>query len=353
MASIEKRIAKNGAVSYRVKIRTRGQLPESSTFRRLTDAKRWAKQTEGAIVEGRHFKNAEGKRHTLGELIDRYLEEVLPNKRPNTIRSQSQQLRWWKDHLGDRMLAEITPALVAEYRDKLTRGNGRARGPASVRRYLAALSHVFTVAVKEWGWLEDNPLTKVSKPKEPRGRVRFLSDDERARLLQACRESSNPDLYTAVVLALSTAARRMEIWGLRWSQVDPRRGTITVEETKNSERRSLTLVGHALELVHERAKVRRIDTDLIFPAPSDPQTPIDFRWAWEVALKRAQVGDFCWHDLRHSAASYLAMNSASLAEIAEILGHKTLEMAKRYTHLSEAHTAHVVASMNEKIFGRT
>lgn len=68
-------------------------------------------------------------------------------------------------------------------------------------------------------------------------------------------------------------------------------------------------------------------------------------------LKRADIKDFRFHDLRHSAASYLAMNGASLAEIAEILGHKTLSMVKRYSHLSEAHTSEVVARMNQKIFG--
>jgi integrase len=79
--------------------------------------------------------------------------------------------------------------------------------------------------------------------------------------------------------------------------------------------------------------------------------PIDLRTPWETALKNAGIEDFRFHDLRHSAASYLAMNGASLAEIAEVLGHKTLQMVRRYAHLSEAHTTNVVASMNEKIFG--
>lgn len=86
--------------------------------------------------------------------------------------------------------------MIGECRDELARD----RSPATVNRYLAVLSHAFAVAVKEWGWLDDNPLRKVTKPQEPRGRVRFLSDDERERLLQACRESASPDLYPAVIL---------------------------------------------------------------------------------------------------------------------------------------------------------
>jgi integrase len=77
---------------------------------------------------------------------------------------------------------------------------------------------------------------------------------------------------------------------------------------------------------------------------------IDITTAWELALKRAEITDFRFHDFRHSAASYLAMNGASIAEIAEVLGHKTLQMVKRYAHLSESHIAKVVASMNKKIF---
>jgi integrase len=79
--------------------------------------------------------------------------------------------------------------------------------------------------------------------------------------------------------------------------------------------------------------------------------PVDIRTAWENALKKAGIEDFRFHDLRHSAASYLAMNGASLAEIAEVLGHKTLQMVKRYAHLSEAHTHSIVSKMNERIFG--
>lgn len=219
-----------------------------------------------------------------------------------------------------------------------------------MNRYLAILSHVFTVAVKEWGWIEENPVLKVSKMKEPRGRVRFLSEDERKNLLEECKKSESPCLYKVVVLALSTGARRMEILGLKWQDVDIARDVITLHETKNGERRVLPLAGHALALIKQHSKVRQLNCDLVFPGKL-LQNPVDIRTPWETALKKAKICDFRFHDLRHSAASYLAMNGASLAEIAEILGHKTLQMVKRYSHLSEAHTSKVVARMNEKIFG--
>jgi len=356
MANIEKRISNDGKTSYRVKIRLKGFPSQSATFERLTDAKKWAQQTESAIREGRHFKTTEAKRHTLAEMIDRYCRDVLPSKK--SAKDQAQQLAWWKSEIGSYSLADVTPSLIGECRDKLGREitvRNKLRSPASVVRYMAALSHAFTIAVKEWGWLEDSPMRKVTKPKESRGRVRFLSDDERARLLKACKESSNPYLYTVVVLALSTGMRQGEIMGLTWDVVDLNQGRAILHETKNGERRAVAITGHALELLKELSKVRRIDCNLLFPAkenaPQKPQKPMDLRTPWETAVKRAELHDFKFHDLRHSAASYLAMNGASLAEIAEVLGHKTLQMVKRYAHLSEGHTARVVQSMNDKIFG--
>jgi len=360
MASIRKRTNKDGSTSYRVDIRLKGHPVERATFKRLTDAKAWAQNTESAIREGRYFKTRESQKHTLGDLIDRYIRDVLPTK-PKQAVDQKQQLEWFKAEIGAHTLADVTPAKIVECRDKLlteTLKTGKTRAPATVVRYLAALSHAFTIAVNEWGWLDDSPLRKVKKPALPRGRVRFLSEDttdgidgERTRLLKACEESSNPYLYPVVVLALSTGMRQGEIMGLTWEDVDLHQGRATLHETKNGERRVVPLTGKALELLKAHAKVRRLDTSLLFPG-KHPQKPMDLRTPWESALKKAGIDDFRFHDLRHSAASYLAMNGASLAEIAEVLGHKTLQMVKRYSHLSEAHTAGVVARMNARIFGQ-
>jgi integrase len=353
MASIEKRTGSDGTTGYRVKVRLRGYPTQSATFERRTDARKWAQSTEVAIRERRHFKQAEAKKHTVADMVERFLRSVLPHKSKSSAYKYSQQLRWWRDQIGSYTLADASPALIGERRDMLARTinqRGTVNTPATVNRYLAALSVAFSIAVNEWGWLDDSPMRKVSKLKEPRGRVRYLSDNERERLLTACRKSESEDLYVAVVLALSTGARRMEIWGMRWPQVDFNRQTITLHDTKNGERRVLPLAGHAFELMRQRAKVRRLDSDLVFPGKKKA-LPIDLRTPFETALQRAGIDDFRWHDLRHSTASYLAMNGATLAEIAEVLGHKTLAMVKRYAHLSEAHTATVVGKMNSRIFG--
>jgi integrase len=351
MATIDKRTMQDGTVVYRVRVRRKGYPQQVASFPKLSDAKKWAQIREGAVLEGRHFQISEAKKYTLTDVITRYMREVLPQKRASTIPDQARQLRWWKTQLGHALLADVTPALIAECRDKLTRDKAKPRANATTVRYMAAISHVFTVAVREWQWCDDNPVRKISKPKEPRGRVRFLSEDERQRLLDSCKVSRNPHLYTIVVLALSTGARRGELLNLCWSDVDVKRGTLTFHQTKNGERRAVPLTGYALEVLTQHARVRRLDTSLVFP-DSTGIRPLGIREAFEYAVKRARITNFKFHDLRHTFASYLAMNGASLMEIAEALGHKTLAMVKRYAHLTVAHMHSVVERMNRAVFGK-
>jgi len=344
MASIEKRTTQNGKTSYRVKIRLKGYPVQTTTFTRLTDAKKWVQDTESAIREGRHFKTAEAKKHTFDELVVRYCAELLPDYSEREQKERKSKLKWWGEGIGHCLLSDITPASITEQKSKLD------RSPATIDKYLKNLSHAFNVAVNEWGWLEDNPVKKVKSPKLPRGRVRFLDDDEREKLLQACKDSSNDWLYLTVILALSTGMRQGELMGLKWKDINLKDRYLILDKTKNGERRRVPLAGHALEQLIIHSKVRRLDTELLFPS-KNPDKPIDLRKPFANALKQAEIMDFKWHDLRHCTASYLAMNGASLAEIAEVLGHKTLQMVKRYAHLSDGHVSSVVESMNAKIFG--
>jgi integrase len=347
MATIDQRPGPDGKLVYRVRVRRKGTPTQTSTFTKLADAKQWAQMIAGRVLEGRHFPSMKPTRHTVSETIERYLCEILPHKSANTRYNQRYQLQWWSKQLGPSALRDLTPDLLSQWRDALA----KTRAPASVRAYFSVLSHVLTITVKEWGWLRDNPMHNVRMPRIPRGRVRYLSEDARQRLLNACKGSRNPWLYTVVVLALSTGARKMELRRLRWPDVDVQRQVITLHETKNGERCVLPLTGHAWDLLQYHALHRRTDTELLFPRQRELNKPMDIREAWESTVKRAGITDFRFHDLRHSCASYLAMRGASLAEIAEVLGHKTLQMTKRYTHLSEAHTRGVVERMNRAVFG--
>ncbi|MDD5216210.1 MAG: site-specific integrase [Methylococcales bacterium] len=138
-------------------------------------------------------------------------------------------------------------------------------------------------------------------------------------------------LLICVVLALATGMRQGELMTLKWCYVDLKNGVAILHETKNGEKRRIAITGYALELLRDYAKVRRIDTPLLFPSPTKPQQPIELKKSFLRALSVAQIDNFHWHDLRHSAASYLAMNGASATEIAAFTGHKSLAMVARYT----------------------
>ena len=353
--TIEKRVTSDGVTNHRVKVRLKGHPPVTATFSRVTDARRWKQQTESAIRDGRHFKYSEGKKHTLGELVDRYIADVLPTK-PKSEKQQKPQLLWRKREIGCYLLSDVTPALIVQQRDKLLKGitrSKRPRSPSTVIRYLAAMSHAFTIAMKEWDWVEDTPFRRVSKPKEPRGRERFLSVSERESLVSACKQSDNRMLYSIVVLAISTGMRCGEILGMTWDAVDLEKDCVVLRDTKNGDTRSVAITGLAKHLLVVLDKVRRIDTNLVFPNTSwgDKVRPLDFRKAWGTAMKKADVKNFRFHDLRHTAASYMAMDGATTGEIAGVLGHRTLQMVKRYAHFSESHRAGVIRSMNNSIFG--
>ena len=352
MATIERRTSETGQISFRVKIRLRGHPTEHASFSRMTDAKLWAQSTEAAIREGRHFKTPEGKRQTVADMVDLYLEEVAP-QRPRNLVNTRRHLLWWKSKIGQMLVSDVTPAVVSRLRNELVSKpgpKGKQRAGATVVRYLASLSHAFTIAMKDWCWVTDNPVLKISKPRQSRGRERYLSDDERQRLLAACDESTSRFLKAVVVLAMSTGMRRGEIMAMTWTRVDLNRKMIYLTETKNDTSRAIPLAALALEMLVELSKVRRIDTDLVFYG-TDPSKPVDLKKPWETAVRKAGLLDFRFHDLRHTAASYLAMNGATTLEIAALLGHKTLTMVKRYSHLANSHTSVVLTSMNNKIFG--
>lgn len=356
MATIESRKAKDGTTRYRALVRVQGHKALSATFGTRRKAERWASKTEGAIHEGAHLPTAAARRKTLQHVLERYERDVAPALADGDKRLM--QLGWWVDHLGPVSLAALTPARIAEGRDALAAGegpSGKKASEATCNRYLAALSAALSLAVREWGWIADNPARKVTRKREPRGRVRFLTDTERTDLLDAARASDDPHLYPLVVLAICTGGRQGELMALRWRDIHLERGVAIAEQTKNGERRALPLTGPALEVVRELAKVRRIDDDLIFR--SDDGSTIFPRKAWLAALAAAGLDHphddprhLTFHDLRHECASQLAMSGATLAEIAEVLGHKTLAMVKRYSHLAEGHTRSVVERMTGRLF---
>jgi integrase len=348
MARIEKRLLNDGSTRYKAIVRRTGAPMRTKTFRTRAQAIRWGREIDNLVDDRKALPTRVDEQRTVNDVIGRYRLEILPDLDRKGQSSRSNHLAWWSKRIGDLRVSEVGLSVIDGALRALARGetpSGKNASPATRNRYLATLRHAFSIARRRWEWIDGNPISGLAA-REPRGRVRFLDEDERTRLLHACRRSKDARLYPLVVLAVSTGARQGELLRLRWADVDLIRGVAVVLETKNDERRALPLAGHALEVLQERSKVRRINSDLLF---ANERGRASFpRIAWKDAVQAARLEDFRFHDLRHSAASYLAMSGATLAEIADVLGHKTLAMVKRYSHLTEQHTSAVVARMNER-----
>jgi integrase len=370
MATIQKRKRANGTV-YRVMVRIKGFPEQQKTFSRLTDAKMWAQQTEAAIRKG-EFKNVirAANKNTVQGVIGRYREEISPHKAASTQRAEKSYLAFWERELGKYALSYVTPELITEKLDALSMAGdtrrkledgqkpSRPKSRKTLKHYRDTLNVLFGLAVK-WGWTSSNPLDGVNKiTKANVERVRYLDENERKSLLDACKASDNDQLYPIVVFALSTGARKGEILSLTVEDVDLKRGAAILRDTKNGETRPAPIVHHLKDLLRDHIQeVTALYDEMedasatrwLFPR-RDGLAPIDIRKAWENARDAAGIRDFRFHDLRHTTASYLAMNGANPLEIAEVLGHKTFQMVKRYSHLSDSHVKELVQSVNEKMF---
>jgi len=343
VATIRGRLKADGSEVWEVQVRIRGFEPRTASFKRKTDAKQWAASEESALRERRRFPHREAEKHTLAELIDAYQLHGKSEYR--------QALKWWRDRYGARRLLDLGPEVVSGAKQELSSGGKRGgvpRSAATVNRYLAALSVAFGYGRKELRWVRENPVRDVSRLPEPKGRTRFLTPSERTALLKACEPS--PDLQDLVVLALTTAARAGELLGLTWPDVNLERARAVARDTKNGETRVLPLHGPALEILRRRSKARAADSDLVFPHKNKDAHQWYSR-PFRAAVEKAEIPDFRFHDLRHTAATYLLESGATLAELAGILGHKSLAMVKRYAHVSEEHASSVVERMTTKVFG--
>lgn len=343
--------------SYRAQVRVKGRTSESATFPRKEEAKAWAASIETAIREGKHFPHAAAKRTSFDALAKDYVETVLAEFDAKEKERRTRQLDWWAKQFSGLSLAEITADVVSKGRDAsaaetFTRGKLRTntktgavmppreykRSGSTVNRYIASLSHALTFAVKERRLIDRNPVGDISSKKEPRGWTRFLSD--------ACAKSGWAPLHTLVLLAISTDARRGELLSLRWADVDLKAGRALVRETKNGEQRTLPLAGKALDALRTLKLNGSARSEWVFPNPSGHPGPFEnFDAYWYAALETAGISDFHFHDLRHTTASMLAAQGAPLLEIADVSGHKTLAMVKRYSHLVIDRKAKVIERM--------
>lgn len=345
---------KNGKIitTFQAIVRVQGYPDQVKTCKLLKEADVWETKTKAEMHAGTFRDDKDFRNKTLLDAIERFEQEVLTSETKN-LKTILGHLRYWKKELGKYALRRLHPDLINKKIHELSQGKVLYKGdrsPATVNRYRASLSSVFAVAYREWMWIDESPMKRVRKLKEPRGRIRHLSYEERDRLLPVCLESRNRFLYPIVIVALSTGMRRGEILNLKWCDIDLEQNRAILHNTKNGERRVVALKKKALEELRKLYLENVRNSLYVFPNKWGTG-PIAFKSAWENAVKKAEVEDFHFHDLRHTAASYMAMSGASLLEIAEFLGHKCLSMVRRYSHLTHEHTSGKVEAMSDLLFG--
>lgn len=308
---------------WQARIKRDGYPDQVKTFGARSDAERWARSIESEMDKGQFVDTQEAQRTTLKELILRYVREVTPTMQSvteDTFRLKAMA----RKSIANWSLANLSAARIASYRDERLKqvSNG------TVIRELAYLSSIINHARREWGINTPNPVQNVRKPPSPAGRTRKLSVDEKVKLLAAIEPRGRQNSWTnsVVILALETAMRRSELLALRWEHINLANQTALLPDTKNGTPRSVPLSTTAVELL--RSIPRNISGE-VFPIKY-----FTLDAAFKRAVKKAELEDFHFHDLRHTAITAIAEKLPNLIELSAVTGHKSLAMLKRYYHPS-------------------
>lgn len=281
-------------------------------------------------VRGELLGVREEKRILFPDLADKYLEWARGRKALHSIEVEESAVTRFKERFSG-VASKVTQADVEAFLSERL----KTIGPARHNRDLTLLRGIFKKGV-EWGYCRTNPALGIKKLKEPPGRIRFLTDEERERLLDAC----SPRLRALVQVALDSGLRRGELLGLKWENLDLRNRMIRVEHSKNGERRDVPMTDRVLEIF--QATPRRLDTPYVY-AGTEGRPQRDVKKAWGTAIRRSGVENFTFHDLRHTFASYLVMGGVDIRTVQTLLGHKSITMTMRYAHLSPAHLREAIS----------
>lgn len=328
MAYIQKVKRKKGII-YRVFIRPPGLKPITKTFTTRREANQFVNKLDDDRRQIQAFQQNKHKT-LLSKVIDDYLVNGYKGQRP---RDEEYKLNYWKSQIGIKQISEVSRIDISNSLTNLPSHLSNA----TVNRYKAAISVVFTYACRYYNLL-DNPVKSIPSRPENNARIRYLSKDERALLFKATKESKWSKLHLITLMAITTGARKGELLGLKWNDIDFNRNTAYIATTKNGEAKVLPLVD---EVINELNRFKQ-ESGLVFNSEIKPSKPYDFFKLWKKALEQADINDFRFHDLRHTTASYLAQSGASLLEIADVLGHKQIQMTKRYAHLCINHKTKLI-----------
>ncbi|SDI31834.1 tyrosine-type recombinase/integrase [Propionivibrio dicarboxylicus] len=300
-------------------IKRKGYPTLSKTFELRKDAERWGRQQERAIDAGQWMDRTEAEQTTLGDLLKRYSLEVSSKKRGADVEMiRIEALR--RSKLALFSVAGVTSQRLAEWRDqRLEEVSG-----STVSRELTLISHVFSVAIREWGFaLQNNPVSLIRKPAFEKPRDRVLTEEQRLALLTSVGRCRNHWIRPVVVFALETAARRGEILSLRWDDIDMVRKVAKVSGKTGC--RNIPLSPTCISLLKS---LPRSHEGRVFPVTAET-----LKQAYKRAVDRSGIEDFTFHDLRHDALTRLAKMGFNILELRTISGHATANMLQRYVSI--------------------
>lgn len=326
-------IRKKGDFQWHVQVRKKGFDAVTKTFDTRIEAENWAKITESEMVRGVFTDRSEAEATTLLEALDRYEREVSVLK--DGYEQEKYRIGIWRaDPLAKRSLASLRSADLAKWRDNRLKQSAAS----TVRKDLAVISHLFTIAAKEWGLAVTNPIKNITLPKEDNARERRMEEDEESRLINALADSgagsrSNHWMKPLVELAIETAARQSELLALKWVDVDLTKAVARIRGQERADGKSRTKNGDKFRDVPLSSKARTVLSTMprsmggyVFPT-----TVSAVKQAFVRACERAGIEDFHFHDLRHESTTRLAEKLA-MHELMKVTGHKDTRMLARYYH---------------------
>jgi integrase len=334
-------------------------------------ARTMAQKRSGEVASGtdpqaeKKRKKAEGKAakaKTFNTFLDDHYAPFLTTERKSGKATEKRIRSLFCDWLGDKPMDAITPFLVMNWRKKQLEGG---KSPATVNRDLTALKAMLSKAV-EMGVIAEHPLMKLKPAKvTDDNRVRYLSPDEEARLFKALEdreenaraarrrfnewrierhldpmpeiseEEFSDHLKPLVLLALNTGMRRGELFSLQWGDVDFLHGRLTVRAsaTKGNKTRYIPL-NQAARAVLQQWQKQTGGTGLVFPGKKGKKMD-NITTSWENLMASAEIEDFRFHDCRHHFATMTLKSGADIVTVSKLLGHASLNMTMRYSHVSD------------------
>ena len=347
MASIYKRKSKDSkSQSWRAVVRIKGHPTVCETFDRKQEAEDWSKEVERQIKLGQYRFNQDPQKQTFTHLFERYISDGMLQHH-KAVKDTLRHLEYWKKCFGAYALVHIDPDRISKERKillELPTNKGQKRSPATVNRYIAALSSIFSFAHRQLRWISENPCSSLKKLKEAPGRDRVLKIEEAQVLIQNCKKSRCTYLYAIVLMAITTGMRQGEILGLKWTDIDFTNNLIQIRDSKNGRPRAVAMTEALKEAIMWVSLSKDDKKELVF-ASRTAFGKIDIKKPFKLALEQSNITGFCFHLLRHTFATLASQFGATHLQLSVGTGHRSLEMLQRYTHLD----AEVTKRFSEQI----